>query len=76
MPLKHDSQGGGTEQDGTRSSMYCSSCYQHGVFTQPEMTVSEMQRFVDGVLKDEMGWWKAFRYLAVRQIPTLVRWKR
>ncbi|MBP6929459.1 MAG: zinc ribbon domain-containing protein [Candidatus Moranbacteria bacterium] len=76
MPLKHDVQGGGSEKDGTRSTMYCSSCYQDGVFTQPEISVEEMQRLVDDVLKNEMKWWRPLRWFAVRQIPTLLRWKR
>lgn len=75
MPLKQDAQGGGSEKDGTRSTMYCSSCYQDGAFIQPEMPVQEMQRLVDDVLKNEMKWWKLFRWLAVQQIPKLVRWQ-
>ncbi len=75
MPLKRDVQGGGSEKDGTRSAMYCSSCYQNGTFIQPEMSVQEMQRFVDDVLKNEMKWWWPFRWLAIQQIPSLARWK-
>ena len=30
MPFKYDPQGGGTEEDGTKSVMYCSYCYQDG----------------------------------------------
>jgi hypothetical protein len=76
MPLARDPQGGGTERDGTKSLMYCSSCYRDGAFVQPELSVREMQTFVDGILKEEMKWWWIFRWLAVHQIPTLVRWRK
>jgi hypothetical protein len=76
MPLWRDLEGGGSEQDGSRSQMYCSSCYRDGAFIQPELSVQEMQRLVDDILKREMRWWKVFRWLAVRQIPTLARWRK
>lgn len=76
MPLRRDPEGGGTERDGTRSRMYCSSCYRDGAFVRPEISVGEMQILVDDILKREMKWWKPFRFLAVRQIPTLARWKK
>ena len=76
MPLKMDKKGGGTEKNGKLSKMYCSSCYQDGKFKRPNITVKEMQKLVDGVLKKEMKWWKVFRWLAVMQIPTLVRWRK
>ncbi len=76
MPLKRDQNGGGTELDGSCSTMYCSSCYRDGAFVRPEMTLEEMQQQVDDVLKNEMGWWKPFRCLAVRQIPRLARWSQ
>ena len=76
MPLKMDKQGGGSERDGTLSKMYCSSCYENGAFKNPNMTVEEMQRLVDNILKKEMGWLGIFRWLAVRQVPKLLRWKK
>jgi len=66
---------GGSEKDGTLSKMYCSSCYQQGKFTRPDITVQEMQKLVDNVLKREMKWRRLFRRLAVRQIPSLARRK-
>ena len=74
MPLKRDQNGGGSEKDGALSVMYCSSCYQGGDFVQPDMSMEEMQRLVDDVLKREMRWWRPLRWLAVRQIPKLARW--
>ncbi|MCX6719896.1 MAG: zinc ribbon domain-containing protein, partial [Candidatus Staskawiczbacteria bacterium] len=44
MPLSKDPAGGGTNADGTKSIMYCSYCYQKGVFTR-NCTVQEMQKF-------------------------------
>ena len=76
MPLKQDKKGGGSEKDGTVSKMYCSSCYENGVFKKPDMTVEQMQALVDNVLKTEMKFPKIFRWLAVRQIPKLARWKK
>jgi len=55
--------------------MYCSSCYEHGIFKRPNISLQEMQKLVDDVLKNEMKWWKIFRWLAVSQIPKLERWK-
>ena len=74
MPLKRDQNGGGSEKDGALSVMYCSSCYQGGDFVQPDMSMEEMQRRVDDVLKRELRWWRPLRWLAVRQIPKLARW--
>ncbi len=76
MPLKQDKQGGGSEADGTISKMYCSSCYENSAFKKPDMTVEQMQTLVDDVLKNEMKFPKIFRWLAVRQIPKLARWKK
>jgi hypothetical protein len=75
MPLKMDKKGGGSEKDGTLSKMYCSSCYKNGAFTRPNISLEEMQKLVDDVLKNEMKWWKIFRWMAVKQIPGLERWK-
>lgn len=75
MPMNQDKNGGGWEKDGTLSKMYCSSCYQYGKFTRPNISVKEMQSLVDTVLKNEMKRWKLFRWLAVQQIPKLERWK-
>ena len=52
-----DKQGGGTEKDGSLSTMYCSSCYKKGIFTRPNITVKEMQKLVNEVLKKEMKRW-------------------
>ena len=76
MPLDKDVNGGGSEKDGTLSTMWCSSCYQNGEFFQPHMTLDEMKKLVDDVLKNEMKMGKLFRWLVSKQIPRLERWKK
>jgi Putative zinc ribbon domain len=74
MPLKRDDQGGGTNADGTRSTMYCSHCYQRGRFTLPDLTAEQMQARVKGKLK-EFGFPGFLAGLFTRNIPRLERWK-
>ncbi|MBI2411227.1 MAG: zinc ribbon domain-containing protein [Candidatus Kerfeldbacteria bacterium] len=52
MPLSKDEQGGGTNADGTKSSEYCSRCYQNGQFTEPTITFEEMKTKVEGKMKE------------------------
>ncbi len=76
MPLKMDKKGWGIEKNGKISTIYCSSCYENGAFKKPDMTVKEMQKLVDKVLKKEMGRRRIFRRLAIWQISRLQRWKK
>ncbi|MBU1132142.1 zinc ribbon domain-containing protein [Patescibacteria group bacterium] len=76
MPLNKDKKGGGSEKDGTLSKKYCSSCYQNGEFKNPNMSIKEMQKLVDDILKNEIKFPKILRWLAVKQIPKLARWKK
>jgi hypothetical protein len=39
MPLSRDQLGGGTNADRSRSTEYCSHCYQSGRFTEPNISV-------------------------------------
>lgn len=73
MPLNKDPQGGGSNQDGTKSGTYCSLCYENGAFLHPNFTVEEMQAHCIEQLKQKgmptfMGW------LFTRGIPKLDRW--
>jgi hypothetical protein len=43
MPMKRDEKGGGTNADGSLSTMYCSHCYQNGQFVLPDISVPEMR---------------------------------
>ena len=75
MPLKRDEKGGGTNADGTKSTMYCSKCYEKGKFFNPDMTVTQMQELVKGKLK-EMGFPGFLAGFFTKGIPKLERWKK
>ena len=74
MPLKKDEQGGGTNADGSKSTMYCSKCYQNGAFVGSVKTAGEMQALVKGKLK-EMGFPSLVAWFFTLNIPKLERWK-
>lgn len=73
MPLKRDETGGGTNADGTKHPMYCSHCFVGGKFTQPELTVEEMQDLVKGKLR-EFGIPGFLCWPFTNKIPKLKRW--
>ena len=74
MPLKRDAHGGGTEADGSRSTKYCSHCYQDGRFVLPDITLDEMQERVRTKLAD-MGFPRFLGSVFTRGIPKLERWQ-
>jgi len=74
MPLRKDENGGGTHADGSKSTMYCSRCYENGKFTQPDITVDGMKTLVKGKLK-EMGFPGFAAWFFTSGIPRLERWK-
>ena len=74
MPLKRDEKGGGTNSDGTKSTMYCSHCFQNGRFTMPDLTAEQMKERVKGKLK-EFGFPGFIAGFFTRSIPELERWK-
>ena len=74
MPLKYDPQGGGTEADGTKSTMYCSYCYQDGKFTDDFKIAKEMQIFCKAKMI-EMKYPRIIAWLFTLGIPRLERWK-
>ena len=74
MPLSKDPLGGGSNADGTLSSEYCSHCYRKGVFTQPDITIEEMMKLVEGKLRSmHFPGFLARRFS--REVPTLRRWR-
>ena len=75
MPLKRDPKGGGTNADGSKSTMYCSHCYEAGKFTAPDMTAAGMQAFAKMKMK-EMGFPGFMAGLFAKKIPKLARWNR
>ena len=48
MPLSRDEKGGGTNADGSKSTMFCSNCYANGKFVFPDITVAGMKELVKG----------------------------
>ena len=74
MPLKRDPKGGGTNADGSKSSMYCSHCYEKGKFTLPDITLAQMQDRVKGKMK-EIGFPGFLTGFFTKGIPKLERWK-
>lgn len=73
MPMKRDEKGGGTNADGSKSTEYCSFCYQNGVFTHPG-PVEEFQEFC----KEKMiegGHSRFISWLFTRGMKRLKRWK-
>lgn len=75
MPLKRDAQGGGTNTDGSRSTLYCSHCYLEGRFTLPNLKVEDMQLRVKHKMKD-MGMPGLVAGFYTRSIPKLQRWRK
>lgn len=74
MPLKRDPEGGGTNLDGSKNLMYCSYCYHHGEFTQPDIGVSEMKASCKTKMV-EQGFPGFLARIFVSGIPKLHRWK-
>lgn len=73
MPLLKDPQGDGTEANGSKSTMYCSHCYQQGKFTLPNITADQMIDLVKGKMK-EMHIPGFLAYFMAKNIPKLKRW--
>lgn len=75
MPLKKDEKGGGSNLDGSMSTVYCSRCYIDGVFQNPEIdTAEKMQEFVKSKLKS-MGFPGFLASIFTKGIPKLERWR-
>lgn len=74
MPLNKDPQGGGTNSDGSRSIKYCSYCFENGKFTNPDISVEEMQAFVKEKLQ-EMHFPSFIAGFFTKGIPKLERWR-
>ena len=74
MPLKKDPKGGATNADGSINKMYCSYCFEEGVFKQPDVSAAEMQAIAKGKLK-EMGFPGFVAGFFTKGIPKLERWK-
>lgn len=75
MPLKKDPIGGGTNADGSKSTMFCSHCYEGGKFKYPDITAIQMQELVKGKLK-EMGFPGFLAGWFSKGVPKLARWRK
>jgi radical SAM superfamily enzyme len=65
----------GTEKDGTKSELFCTYCYQNGVFVNPGMTLEEMKELV----KEQMTKRKihtSIINMAINSLPELKRWRK
>ena len=67
MPMSTDVNGS--------SSKYCINCYGENSFTQPELTVSEMQAVLSLKLT-AMGFSEFMVDLLINDVPKLERWKK
>jgi len=74
MPLSKDPLKGGINTDGSKSTVYCSYCYQNGTFTQPDFTVADMKKFCKEKMK-EMGFPGFIAGFLTMGLPKLERWK-
>ena len=74
MPMKADPGGGGTNEDGIKSTKYCSYCYENGKFKDDFTSPDQMIEFVKGKLA-EQGMGKIKQKLFTIQIKKLERWK-
>lgn len=75
MPLKKSPGGGGTNADGTVSTIYCAYCYEKGRFLQPDFTAAQMQAFVKEQMK-KMGFPGFLAGFFASGVPRLARWKK
>ena len=75
LPMDKDPQGGGTNADGSKSSVYCSYCYRDGAFVQPEWTLADMQQYALGALKKQ-GIPEFLGKMLVKEIAKLERWQQ
>lgn len=75
MPMKKSPGGGGTDADGTISKKFCGYCFKDGQFINSHWTVSQMQEFVKGKMK-EMGFPGFLSGFFTKNIPKLERWNK
>ncbi len=74
MPLKKSPNGGGTNSDGSISTMYCDYCYEKGQFKQSDITSKRDAGVCKNKMKD-MGFPGFLAGLFSKGIPKLERWK-
>ncbi len=65
---------GGANSNGTKSTTYCSYCYQEGAFTQPDFTAVDMKKFCKEKI-NEMRFPGFITGFFTMGIPKLEKWK-
>ena len=73
MPLNRDPNGGGTNQDGSISTTYCSLCFEDGKFLHADFTTEQMQDHCVTQLKKK-GMPGFMAWIFTRGLPKLDRW--
>lgn len=63
----------GTEKDGSKSTIYCTYCYQDGEFADPDMTMEEMKEHLTTELR-KMHATETAIARAVARLRHLSRW--
>jgi Putative zinc ribbon domain len=67
----------GTEANGFRSNDYCHYCYQHGTFTDPDITQAAMiDRCVEAMTRQHIMPAAQARALMTSVLPHLKRWQQ
>lgn len=74
MPLKRDEKGGGSNADGSLSTVYCSLCFASGQFIEPGLSLQQMQQKVRLKIA-EFGIPAFLSGFFTQAIPRLERWK-
>jgi hypothetical protein len=75
MPLSKDPKQGGSEKDGSKSTIYCSLCYENGEFFYKGNDAIEFRDMVQKIM-GENGYNRFTAWLFTRGIPYLPRWKK
>lgn len=77
MPLHKDAQGGGTENDGSKSTKYCSYCYQNGEFIGGNISIQEFSEFSrKGMIEGGQNKFLAWLFSRPFMLAHLERWKK
>lgn len=64
----------GTEKDGSPKKYYCKYCYENGQFTNPQITLEEMETRVKSKM-EEMKIGDETITIALDSLPNLKRWR-
>lgn len=64
----------GTEEDGSKSDMYCKYCYQNGAFTETDMTLDQMMDIAETEMKKQ-NLPESIIQQSMNMLPLLKRWQ-